>query len=220
MIPDFNLPARTLVNKVVPKNAFDAIATNKQKRLLVELVERIIWQNKLSAKTINLDGTAIREIQVFDVTLRKREKIPELLMLIDKAIPYPILFVISFQDEYYLNLTVKHPNPADQNLSVIDWVFRTEWLNEPTANFGFALRRNLDYVMLDLCSQLATTDRRFDTFQELANFEKHKFELESSVEKFTSAIKKTSQFKEKVALNHELQKLKKELKKILQPKDL
>lgn len=215
MIPDFNLPARTLVNKIVPKNAFDGTATTKQKKLLSDLIERIVWQNKLGAETINLVGVVVKEIQVFNVALRKKDKIPELLTLIDKVIPYPILFVVSFQDEYYLNLSVKHPNPADQNQSVIDWVFTTEWLKEPTASFGFALRRNLDFVMLDICSQLASTKKTFETFQELASFEKHKAELEKNIAKLSSEIERTSQFKEKVAINQELQKLKKELKDFL-----
>jgi len=52
----FNLPKHTVVNKIIPKNAFDNYANTKQKKLFIENVEKIRWINKLSKETVNLSG--------------------------------------------------------------------------------------------------------------------------------------------------------------------
>lgn len=50
----FDLPVSTMVQRVVPKNSFDASTNSKQKDLFTKEVARIIWSNKLSSETINL----------------------------------------------------------------------------------------------------------------------------------------------------------------------
>ena len=47
----FNLPKQTQVNKSIPKNAFDSYINSKQKKLFVDIIERIRWTNKLSVET-------------------------------------------------------------------------------------------------------------------------------------------------------------------------
>lgn len=211
MIIDFNLPTRTIVNKTVPKNAFDHIATAKQRKLFSTYIDRIVWQNKLSAETINLTGNAVQEIQVFQLVLRKKENIAELLAVIDKAIPYPILFSVTYDEEYFLSLSSKRPNLNGTQMSVIDWTFVTSWRNLNDQPYGFALRRNLDFILLDFCLQLSSTDHRFESIQELCSYEQKRKELELKVSKLTSIINRAVYFKEKVQLNIELQAVKKEL---------
>ena len=63
----FNLPARTNVGRVVPKNAFDKFTNTKQKKLFTDSIQRISWTHKLSADTANLDAKDIQEIQVFKI---------------------------------------------------------------------------------------------------------------------------------------------------------
>ena len=89
----FNLPKSTVVNRVIPKNAFDEFTNTKQKKAFTEKIERIRWLNKLSAETINLSGSDVKEIQVFQIELKQKDSIPELLKIIDKSIPYRILFI-------------------------------------------------------------------------------------------------------------------------------
>ena len=69
----FNLPHQTIVAKNVPKNAFDIYTNSQQKKLFVDVVEKIKWTNKLSKETINLEGKEINEIQIFQIELRKKE---------------------------------------------------------------------------------------------------------------------------------------------------
>lgn len=63
----FNLPKSTEVNKFIPKNAFDTYTNAKQKKLIAEKISRITWNNKISFETVNLRGSSIEEIQLFEI---------------------------------------------------------------------------------------------------------------------------------------------------------
>jgi hypothetical protein len=111
----FELPKHTNVNKVIPKNSFDKHTNTKQKKLFIDVVERIKWLYKLSKESINLAGKDILEIQIFEIELRKKEKIEVLLDLIDKSIPYHIIFILRFKGEFSLSVSQKHPHATNDN---------------------------------------------------------------------------------------------------------
>jgi len=207
----FELPDQTIVNKVIPKNAFDTYTTAKQKKKLAEYVERIRWMNKLSSDTLNLSGKEITEIQVFEVELRKQEDIEDILNVFDKAIPYPILFVVFYKQKMYLRTSKKHMHPTQDNISVIDWVFKSEWQNRAEVNCSFDLKKNLDYVFQNICNQLSSGYSKADSIEELVMFE-HKFEhLKKSIFNLKATINNTNQFNKKVELNQTLKSLEREL---------
>ncbi|MDZ7847391.1 MAG: DUF4391 domain-containing protein [Owenweeksia sp.] len=43
----FDLPKKTEVKRVVPKNAFDRYTSTRQKKLFTDKVHRITWTHKL-----------------------------------------------------------------------------------------------------------------------------------------------------------------------------
>ena len=70
------LPASTIVNKMVPKNAFykHIDVSSRMKNLFVSDIEKIIWANKISPFTLCVsDGRYVHEITVFDVLLKHKE---------------------------------------------------------------------------------------------------------------------------------------------------
>ena len=71
----FELPKSTIVNRFIPKNAFDEYTNSSQKKKFTDIIDKITWQNKLSKDTINLDGVDVKELQVFEIKLKKKEKI-------------------------------------------------------------------------------------------------------------------------------------------------
>jgi hypothetical protein len=211
----FDLPPRTIVNKIIPKNAFDGHTNTKQKKKFSELVDRIRWVNKLSPETINLSGKEIQEIQVFEILLRKRDDITDLVEVINKAIPYPIIFYVSFGNKAYLCASKKHPHPVNENLSVIDWTFKSEWIDKNALNNRLNLKTSLDFIYKDFCSQLSSGLSKASTLNELVEFEHELTELRSKIVKVRGAIQRTRQFNKKVELNLELQELEARLKRII-----
>ncbi|MFL0684098.1 MAG: DUF4391 domain-containing protein [Algoriphagus aquaeductus] len=88
------LPKPTLVNKVIPKNAFDPYCSGQQKRLFTDKIEKIRWAHKLAWETTNLPSQEVKEIQCFEIELRQEEGIEEALRIIDWAIPFQTFVTI------------------------------------------------------------------------------------------------------------------------------
>lgn len=205
----FNLPASTRVNKVIPKNAFDNYTNWKQKKLFTDLIAKIHWSHKLSTETINLPGIEVSEIQLISIDLKSKNNIAQILKIIDKAIPYHILFTISFEDEYYHSAAQKHPNPLDANNMVIDWVFESSWKPQSTKTLQLTLKQNLDHIFFQICNQLAPKLIRNKTtnFNELLANASTLDKLQKEISQLKIQIKSEKQFNKKVELNINLNKL-------------
>ncbi|GGB83132.1 DUF4391 domain-containing protein [Dyadobacter sediminis] len=209
-----NLPSTTRVDKIIPKNAFDTFTTSQQKKKFVDLVERIRWSNKLSSETINLSGTDIREIQIFLLELRNDEGFEELLEIINRAVPYPIIFCVVLDDKVMFSACQKHPHPTNADVAIVDWVYKSEWLGTENHSFELHLRRNLDFVYFDFCRQLSGKSEKITGLAELTIYEQKIKKLSSSISKLESEVAKCKQFNKRVELNIELQKKKAEYKEL------
>lgn len=204
----FELPANTIVNRNIPKNSFESFANSKQKKLLTNTVNKIRWINKLSAQTINLDGREVKEIQIFEITLKQKESITELLNVIDRVVPYNIVFLIRIDEEIQLSASQKHIHPTNENQAVIDWTFTSDWINTESFPFRLNLQQSLDFVFSDICFQISGKQYAAQTdIKTLIAFEQRKKQLTDQIQKLESAIKACKRFNKKVELNLELHKL-------------
>lgn len=212
----FNLPVRTKVGRVVPKNAFDKYTNTKQKKLFTDCIQRISWTHKLSADTVNLDAKDIQEIQVFKVELKQKFDILKILEIINKSIPYHIVSWVEHKQEAYISTASKHPHPTNDDIAVIDWTFTSDWFNKDNNNYAFNLKGSLDAVFKDLCVQL--TGKPNLGKQPLDSILKNQQgvdHLMKEIAKLKSAISRSKQFNEKVDLNLKLRLVEKELRNLL-----
>lgn len=198
----FKLPDTARVQKVIPKNAFDSYLTPKQKKLFANIVYRITWIHKLSQDTINLEAKEIKEIQLFKIELKTKTDANHLLDLIDKAVPYNIIFIVVYNDEVYLSTTSKHPHPMNQDNAVIDWTFKTDWFMSSDNSYQINLKGNLDSVYLDFCMQLSPNSvNKGSTVNDLISLDKSQSILLKEIEHLKAKIKACKQFNIKVELN-------------------
>ncbi|WP_053970232.1 DUF4391 domain-containing protein [Mangrovimonas sp. ST2L15] len=212
----FNLPVRTKVGRVVPKNAFDEYTNTKQKKLFTDCIQRISWTHKLSADTVNLDAKDIQEIQVFKVELKQKSDILKILDIINKAIPYHIVFWVEYNGEAYISTASKHLHPTNDDIAVIDWTFTSDWFNKDDNSYEINLKGSLDAVFKDLCVQL--TGKPELGKQSLGSILKNQQEvdrLKKEISKLKSAISRSKQFNDKVELNIKLRQAEKLLESIL-----
>lgn len=211
----FNLPKQTQVNKSIPKNAFDTYINSKQKKMFVAIIDKIKWTNKLSTETINLKGKEISEIQIFQVALRKKENIEKLLEIIDKSIPYHIIFVLTFDNEVMLSVSQKHLHPTNENNTVLDWTFKSTWFARDEISYKLNLKESLDFVIKDFCIQLSGKDEDSDlSLNEIVEKETQIEKLEKEINTLRSQIKRSKQFNRKVELNSILKEKERELARI------
>jgi len=201
----FILPTSTKVNRVIPKNAFDKYTNTRQKKLFSDLIARITWTHKLSPQTINLQAKEIQEIQIFQVELKTMTDIQAVLAIIDKAIPYTIVFIVEFDESMYISTSTKHPHPVNEDNAVIDWTFKTDWFLKTENKYSLHLQKSLDSVHHDLCVQIsgkpAMSNKPID---ELIEFKREILILEKEIVRLKSGIKNGKQFNHKVDLNIKL----------------
>jgi hypothetical protein len=120
-------PKSTEIVKNIPKNTFyeKAEMTSSIKKKFKDYVVSIYLINKLSKDTLNIKPTKnVEEIFVFEIKLKDSkylDKIEDVLSVIDKSIPYPILFVILVDDkEVMCKIAYKQRNKVDSDKSVVD----------------------------------------------------------------------------------------------------
>ena len=212
----FNLPDATRVNRVVPKNAFDKYTNSKQKKRFKDVVQRISWTNKLSKDTINLKKGGVEEIQLFKIELKVKDDIQDLLDIIDKSIPYPIVFFVQYQKEVLISCAKKHAHPINEDYSVVDWVFRSKWHPMSDKRYVLNLKKDLGFVIHDFCLQLSGIKGASSvSFENLIEFQQKKHSLESEITRLENSMAKAKQFNKKVDLNTQLIEKKKELEKLM-----
>ena len=212
----FNLPTNTKVNRVVPKNTFDSYTNTKQKKIFANKVSRITWTHKLSNKTTNLKTIDISEIQLFKIELKVHEEIPQILEIIDKAIPYPIIFFIQHEDQAYFATSSKHLHPTNQDNTVIDWAFKSNWFPVTQVPYTLSLKISLDYVHKDFCLKLSNrVEEQSKSMNEIVEYHQQKHTLEKEIDKLKLQIKRSKQYKNKVELNLKLREKEETMKNYL-----
>ena len=207
MVDLFNLPISTVYGQTIPKKMFDAHLSYKQKKILTDKISKMTWTHKLAPTTINLSGKYFAEIQIIHIELKREERIPELLAVINKSVPYGVIFVMQFGDRFYLSACAKHPHPTLADTSVLDWEFVSEWFAAVDNTFRLNLRESLDAVFFDLCKQLsAFASKEVNSMTELIEKSSKLFQLRKDINKLRSAISSCKQFNKKVELNLELKR--------------
>lgn len=201
---------------MVPKNAFDAYVTAKQKKLFTSLIARITWLNKLSPETVNLEGRDVQEIQIFRVELKEKDDPQAILNVIDKAIPYHLIFIVVFDDQIYFSASAKHNHPLNGDNSVIDWTFKTDWKTTDLTSPSIILRKNLDAIFHDFCAQLSVEKGvTSNSLGELVFFHSQLSKLRKEIDRLKQDVKSSKSFKKKVELNLDLKSKELELSRLL-----
>ena len=213
----FDLPKSTLVKNVVPKNSFDDYTNAQLRRLLTDQVLRITWLHSLSHETINLKGNDIEEIQVFHIELKDRVEIPKLLEMMNRAIPYHIVFVISYADEVYLSASMKHPHPTRANIDVVSDTATTDWMKREAMPYQFELMNSLDVVFNRFFLQLKDyvvdedTHVKNEELERVIQLKKEIESLEVQIERVKKRVHRTTQANRQLEVYRELRGLEKRL---------
>lgn len=213
-----NLPERTIYNRRIPKNKFYSKinADSKLESMFVNEVDRIVWKHKLSEETTNLESTdEVQEIQIFEIFLKKENLSKEVLENIDKVIPYPILYILRFDNKVKLTIAYKERNKMDDNRMVVNSYYKTKWIKEDEINIqilsGITLKDVYENILRLLIPIESNNDENIEDVIELNK------EVERLVKEISYLEKKVireKQFNRKVEINRELRDKTKELNKL------
>lgn len=207
-IADLNLPPQAFVNKFVAKSKFYEranLSTRLQKEF-VEKIQRITWKYKLAEDTIGIEKTAtVTEIQIFELELKALEIPEKVLKVIDRAIPYQILYRFAYRDSDAWGITLKEGNKAAN-------YYFSEW-DEPI-QFDFA-GIDLEKVYQKLVKAFIGSESAANrNFAELVANDAARKQLESEIIALDRKMRREKHFNRKVDLNKILLAKKQQLEKI------
>jgi hypothetical protein len=123
-------PPTTLVNRIVPKNAFykhwDLSA--KQRQHFVDDITSLTWLYKLGEETINVPaGKNVLEIDFFAVLLKNKDCPDNVFTIIDTYMPQYIVFIQCYEDECRLLLNYKEKTRDENHPFRIIKTFKGGW---------------------------------------------------------------------------------------------
>lgn len=210
------LPRSTEFNKRIPKQKFygNITVTPALKKLFIEQVKIIYWRNKIAASTVNLAaGTAVTELEVFEIRLNQQVLDERVLRQIDKEIPYHILFLLEYEGKYKAAIGYKEATASGNNAFRVNRYFYSDWL--PTEEIPVKLDGlGLDAVYENFIRQIAGDQLQSDStegIKESLEREEKRQKLKKQIDTLQIRIRKEKQLNKQVQMNAELKKVKKEI---------
>ena len=214
----FAYPAKAEFNRVLPKVKIYANAkpSKRVKALFVSQVGEIVWQYKLSRDTVNLpprDGYT--EIQVFTISLKEGELAPEVLQVIDRAIPYPIFYCLEHGQRLKLVAAYKRPAADGSNKWVTGTYFETGWSDgtEVPLPLPVALDIKALYEQM-LLAYVDLPPRPGETLAELVERIAAIHGCRREIQVLEARLRKEKQFNRKVELNTRVRAIRERLQEL------
>lgn len=215
----FIYPPSTALHRVVPKTKIYAHATasKRLKTIFATQVGEITWAHKLSPETLRLPARdGIEEIQVFSLALKSPHLDPSILHLIDRAIPFPLLFELVHEGMIRFAAAYKRPSAADPKKWVIEATFETEprAISAPRTALPVAVDLATLHEQL-LRAHIGLEARSGESLQALVERHKAVSSLQVEVPRLETRIAREKQFNRRVEMNAALRRLRTELKQFL-----
>ena len=206
------LPKTTEFNKRIPKQKFyeNLSVTPAVKKAFTEQIKIIYWRNKLAATTLNLaPGEQVTEIEVFEVKLNSPDLDENVLRLIDREIPYHILFLLEYDGKYQAAVGYKEAAGSGKAAFKVDRYYRTEWLTEEELPLHLE-GLTIDAVYENLIRQIAgdsLSGGEDTTLKESVEHQKKREQMEKQIATLEAKMKKEKQLNRKMELKAEIKVL-------------
>lgn len=209
------LPKSTEFNNRIPKQKFyeNLSVTPAIKTAFTEQIKIIYWRNKLAATTLNLaPGKLVTEIEVFEIRLTSPDLDEDILRLIDREIPYHILFLLEYDGKYQAAMGYKEAASSSKAAFKVERYYRTEWLTEELPLHLEGL--TIDAVYENFIRQIAgdrLTSNENTTLKESVEQQKQREQIEKQIAALETKMKKEKQLNRKMELKAEIKRLKNEV---------
>ena len=211
-----SLPKSTEFNKRIPKQKFyeNLSVTPAIKTAFTEQIKIIYWRNKLAVTTLNLaPGKLVTEIEVFEIRLTLPELDENILCLIDREIPYHILFLLEYDGKYQAAMGYKEAASSGKVAFKVERYYRTEWLAKEALPLHLE-GLTIDAVYENFIRQIAggqLTGNKNTTLKEIVEQQKQREQIEKQIVALETKMKKEKQLNRKMELKAAIKKLKQAL---------
>jgi len=213
-----DLPPSTVFGRRIPKRKFyeNISVTPQLKRVFVEQISQIIWQNKIAPSTVNIAaGEHVREIEVFTIKLNQRSLDAKVLSLIDREIPYHILFLLEYKGERQAWIGYKEASQTKSGTFKPGAYYHTDWM--PMESRMLKLDGlNMDTLYESLIRQIAADrlapDDTPDIYdiKEAIGLDERRRKLQKEIAALENRVQREKQFNRQVEWNAELKRIRAE----------
>jgi hypothetical protein len=212
-----DLPKSTEFGKRIAKQKFyDNLDIAAQvKKVFAEQISLITWRNKIAPATVNIAaGEAVTEIEVFVIRLNQRELDKRVLPLIDRGIPYHILFLLEYGGE--VQAWIGYKEEAQAAAFKPGMYYHTEWLAPEALNLRID-GLDMDKVYENFIRQVAgkRIDGAASGIKEAVTRDERRQKLIREITALEKKVRREKQFNRQVELNGELKQLRKRLEELL-----
>lgn len=221
----FTWPQQAVVARSVAKAKIYAHAkpTTALRALFVEQVESITWAYKLAPESINLPAKPdVPEIEVFEIALKLPDVNHAVLRCIDKAIPFPILFVLRFEGHSQPVAAYKRPSDAahHQRGQVSQWVVgdyhAAPWQSDVIARPGLPVALDLQGLYEQLLRQhLAVPARPGESLRDQLDRLSRIAANQTAAAKLESRLVQEKQFNRRIEINAQLRTIRIETENLM-----
>ena len=221
----FAYPKAAAFGRVVPKSRIyeHAGVGTALRDLFVAQVDQIVWKYKLAPETTNLAATkAVSEIQVFGISLRTSKLDEDVLRAIDRAIPFPLIFELTWSGKRKAVAAFKRPSDADSTKWVVSGYFAIGWAPDDAARRPLPVALNLgglyDALITALMPESAAEAEHAgeDIQTRVARIEAIRTKTRE-VDRIKARLAREKQFNKRVAINAELRAARQELEALMVP---
>jgi hypothetical protein len=212
-----NFPKSTLLGtRIVKQKFYEKLPVDAEiKRLFVEQVADITWQHKFASHTLNIDaGERISEIEVLVISLKGKELDIRLLELMDREIPYHILFLLHKEGLY--QAWIGYKEAAHKTAYKVAAYYHSDWF--VPANLKLPLQGlNMDALYDSLVRQIAGDSLKTAATESLKTsiaraFEREKLEKQKAA--LTKKLRAEKQFNRQIKIASQLKGVEKILESL------
>ena len=174
----------------------------------------IYWRNKISPATVNIAvGKTVAEIEVIEIRLNQPILDKRVLQLIDREIPYHILFLLVHEEKVQAWIGYKEQSQGGKAAFKPGAYYHTDW--QPIEDLSLRLDGlNMDTVYEGFIRQIAgerlETQGGVDLKDAVARDERRQ-KLQKEIAGLENKVRNEKQFNRQVELYGELKRLRKEL---------
>ena len=196
------LPLSCVVDKFIPKKTFyeKVNIPNSIREEFIDKLSKIYWKYKISEDNINISKTEnVEEIEIFELELKEKYNCKNIIRIITKNIPYPILFYI------------KHESNFQYAIKYNDEVFFSEWNDNISFIFSGL---NMEVIYDNIVKTITNIDNKVKDLDSEIQRKDNIIRLENEIVKFESKIRSEKQFNIKVQYNEQISKLKQKIEEL------
>ena len=229
MLESLNLPKECVYKQFIPKKQFYTYGDLKatEKTIFTQRIERITLYAQLTRQNTNIpvfkdDTRTYEEISIFLVDLRETEAMEKIATSIMESIPYPIILIAKFDNQYNFFGAHQRDNLVDDQKIILERVYQTGFLDSNSIfieqiNYRELMKNDFftfynDYIQAIIEFNLASRNiKQTENNEEL--LEKIEM-LELEIATLKSKLKRETHFNKKMELNMRIKRLEKEIKQM------